>query len=120
MLKKVARVGDEVRGHLDVEGNEVIGTVTSGSPDTKNGGVEITHTDGIITIPVHAHQFDGLGAPTDFRSHVWRIVGSSKHNVNNKSIARDGDGGNDADWDGYQTLPSASYIVATTTNLLSK
>lgn len=120
MLKAVARVGDTVTGHVNVQGTLIVGTVTSGSADTKNGGVAITHTDGIITIPSHAHQLDGFGAPTDFRSHTWHIVGSSKNNVNGKAIARDGDGGNDDDWDGFQNLPSDASIEATTTDLFSE
>lgn len=120
MLKPVARVGDVVRGHLDVEGNEVVGSITSGSPDCKNGGLSIARSNGIITIPTHPHQLDTLGNPIDFRSHTWRIVGSSKNKSNGEYIARDGDGGNDDDWDGFQTKPSESYIEASSTNLFSE
>ena len=92
MLKSVARVGDQVRGHLDVEGNEIIGSITSGSPNCNNGSLSIATSNGIITIPTHPHQLDMLGNPTDFRSHTWRIVGSAKNKANGEFIARDGDG----------------------------
>lgn len=116
-LKKVARVGDTVSGHVDVQGNTIIGTISSGDANTSNNAIAIATTDSVILIPSHAHQLDGFGMPTDYRSHSWRIVGTGKHKSNNKNIAVDGDGGNDADWDGYQTMPSQLSINATTTDL---
>lgn len=116
-LKKVARVGDTVDGHVDVQGNTVVGTVSTGDANTKNSTISIATTDCYISLPSHAHQLDGFGMPTDYRSHSWRIIGTGKHKANNKNIAVDGDGGNDADWDGYQTMPSQLSINATTTDL---
>lgn len=116
-LKKIARIGDLVSGHTDVQGNAVSGTITTGSSTVKNSSVGIATTDYNIHIPSHPHQLDAFGAPTDYRSHDWRIVGTGKHKVASKAIARDGDGGNNADWDGYQTMPSALSIQATTTTL---
>lgn len=113
--KAVARVGDQVRGHFDVLGNEVIGVITSGSGTVRNQGTDIARMDDIIFIPSHPHQII-LGSPADYRTHEWRINASGKHKINNKAIARDEDGGKDADWDGYQTLPSALSIEATSTD----
>lgn len=114
-LKKVARIGDSVYGHFDVNGAEVVGVVQTGSADTKNGGIGVARTDDTIYIPPHPHQL--TPGPSDIRSHTWRIVGTGKHNNNTKALARDGDGGNNADHDGFQTLPSAASIQATSTNL---
>ena len=114
-LKTTARIGDSVHGHYDVSGAEIIGSVQSGSATVKNGGIGIARTDDMIHIPGHYHQL--TPSPSDFRSHDWRIIGTGKHRSGGKSIAIDGDGGNDADHDGFQTLPSAASIQATTTNL---
>lgn len=114
-LKLIARIGDTVHGHYDVLGAEILGTVQSGSSNVKNGGIGIARTDDNIHIPGHYHQL--TPSPSDFRSHDWRIVGTGKHHSGGKKIALEGDGGNDADYDGYQTLPSSASIQATTTNL---
>jgi uncharacterized Zn-binding protein involved in type VI secretion len=112
MSKLIARNGDQVRGHLDVEGNEVIGNITSGSSDVITEGKQTARTDDTISIPTHPHQL--TPTPSDYRSHIWRIVGTGNATVNGKVIAVDGDGGNDTDWDGFQNKPSESYIVPTT------
>lgn len=116
-LKKIARIGDSISGHVDVQGNAVIGTITTGKTTVHNGTKAIATTDDNINIPSHPHQLDAFGNPTDYRSHNWRIVGTGKHKIANKTIARDGDGANDGDWDGYQNKPSESSIIATTTTL---
>lgn len=116
-MEPIARKGDSVRGHYDVQGNEVVGTITTTQSTVRNGGLEIATTDSIITIPPHPHQL--TPGPSDIRGHTWRVVGTGKHKIEGEFIARDGDGGNDDDWDGFQTMPSASYIEATSSDLQS-
>ncbi len=89
-LEKVVRIGDQARGHTDILGSEVIGTVQDGSLNVKNGGIGLAHDESTVFFPSHAHALDE-GTPINFRTHSEKINATGRHNVNSEKIALDGD-----------------------------
>lgn len=110
-MKAVARIGDTAIGHKDILGNNVTGTITTGSDKTFSGGVGVARNGDNVHFPSHPHS----AGPSNYQTHDIPITGSAiKGYSNNKKLALDGDIVPVADVAGPNAI-----IVATTTKFFS-